>query len=141
MAALFHGRPRRFVLPLKPRPGAENQIGLIAAYIADPDYAAPFHGRPRRFVLPLKPRPGAENQIGLIAAYIADPDYAAPFHGRSRRFVLPLKPRPGAENQLGFIAAYTDKKKIKFSSYIRKFRRERLPFLIYKEMHRYLVKN
>jgi carotenoid isomerooxygenase len=31
-AALFHGRPRRFVLPLKPRSGAENQVGFIAAY-------------------------------------------------------------------------------------------------------------
>ena len=31
-AALFHGRPRRFVLPLKPRPGAENQVGPITAY-------------------------------------------------------------------------------------------------------------
>ncbi len=35
-AALFHGRPRRFVLPLKPRPGAENQVGLIAAYNPTP---------------------------------------------------------------------------------------------------------
>jgi hypothetical protein len=69
-AALFHGRPRRFVLPLKPRPGAENQVGFIAAYlVSDADYAALFHGRPRRFVLPLKPRTGAENQVGLIAAY------------------------------------------------------------------------
>ncbi len=31
-AALFHGRPRRFVLPLKPRPGMENKVSLVAGY-------------------------------------------------------------------------------------------------------------